>query len=315
MAGGYNRISLIHFWPNPMFDLNDIAIFIQIVDAGSFAAAARRSGVPANTLSRRIKQLEEHMGVRLFHRSTRKLALTDAGKSLYRQSATQINELSEVSRQLSSGSGEPTGRIRIAAPSDFFEIFQMEFVADFLSRYPKIHLDFALSDQRVDLIAEGMDLAFRAGVMPDSSLVARKINTGRRILAASQKYLDTYGVPKDIYALSQHTCILPTHAQGQSTWYLDGPLGGAQIVITGRFSANTAQAQLKAAINGLGICFLPEPILRASLRGSLLVEVLSDYDQQNNDLFIVYPSRNQIPLAVRKFVEEAIAHLQGELLE
>ncbi|MNL95639.1 HTH-type transcriptional regulator DmlR [compost metagenome] len=298
-----------------MFDLNDIAIFIQIVDAGSFAGAARRMGVPANTLSRRIKQLEQYMGARLFHRSTRKLSLTDAGHSLYGQSATQINTLSEVSRQLLAGSGEPTGRIRIAAPSDFFEIFQMDFVADFLSRYPKIHLDFALSDQRVDLIAEGMDLAFRAGIMPDSSLVARKINTGRRILAASQTYLDTYGIPIDIYALTHHLCILAPNVSGQSTWHLDGPLGAAQIVISGRFSASTAQAQLKAAINGLGICFLPEPILRSSLKGGALVEVLADYDQQNNDLFIVYPSRNHIPLAVRTFLDEAVAHLQGELLE
>lgn len=298
-----------------MFDLNDIAIFIQIVDAGSFAGAARRTGAPANTLSRRIKQLEDTMGVRLFHRSTRKLTLTDAGELLYGQSATQINQLFEVSRQLSGGSREPTGRIRIAAPSDFFEIFKMGFVATFLSRYPKVHLDFALSDQRVDLIAEGVDIAFRSGVMPDSSLIARKINTGRRILAASPEYLETHGVPKDIHALSHHTCIFPSHTPGQSTWNLDGPLGAVQVAINGRFSANTVQAQLKAAIIGLGICFLPEPILRSSVKSGDLVEVLSDYGQQNNDLFIVFPSRNQIPLAVRKFVEEAIVHLQGELLE
>lgn len=298
-----------------MFDLNDIAVFIQIVEAGSFAAAARRTGTQANTLSRRIKQLEENMGVRLLHRSTRKLVLTDAGKSLYEKSAEQINDLLEVSRQVSGGAQEPTGRIKIGAPADFFEVFQMSFVSGFLSRYPKVYLDFVLSDQRADLIAEGIDLAFRSGVMPDSSLVARKIKTSRWCLAASQQYLDAYGIPRDVEELSNHNCIVPSHPSGQSTWSLIGSSGVEHIGVAGRFSANTAQAQLKAAIAGLGICFLPEPILRSSLRRGQLVEVLSDYGQQSNDLFVVLPSRKQVPLAVSKFVEEAVSHLQAELLD
>jgi len=297
-----------------MFDLNDLAIFIQIVDAGSFAAAARRTGAPANTLSRRIKQLESHMGVRLLHRSTRKLVLTDAGKLLYGKSATQINDLAEVSRQLTGGAREPTGRLRVAAPADFFEVFKMSFVADFIARYPKVSLDFVLSDQRIDLIAEGVDLAFRSGVMSDSSLVARKINPGCRVLAASPRYLKTQGVPTDVHGLSEHSCIFSSHPSGQSTWHLVGPMGATQISVTGRFSASTAHAQLKAATAGLGICFLPEPILRSSLRSGELVEVLCEYGQQSNDLFIVFPSRNQIPLAVSKFVEEAVSHLHEELL-
>ncbi|MFC6299007.1 LysR family transcriptional regulator [Pseudomonas sp. CCM 7893] len=295
-----------------MFDLNDVAVFVQIVDAGSFAGAARRTGTPPNTLSRRVKQLEEIMGVRLLHRSTRKLVLTDAGEALYERSANQVMDLMEVSRQLVQGNQEPTGRVRVAAPADFFEIFQMDFVAGFLAQYPKVRLDFVLNDQRADLIAEGIDLAFRSGALSDSSLVARKISTGRRILAASRTYLDAYGTPENVYALGEHACIRTSPSSAQTHWHLVGPQGSLQIDVSGQFCASTAQSQLKASIAGLGICLLPEPILRSSLVSGHLVQVLPSYSQQNNDLSILYPSRKQIPLAVSTFVVQAIAHLQEQ---
>ncbi|WP_095102698.1 LysR family transcriptional regulator [Pseudomonas sp. Irchel 3A5] len=297
-----------------MIDLNDVAVFIQVVDAGSIAGAARRIGAPSNTLSRRIKQLEEKLGARLLHRSTRKLTLTDAGKSLYEQSSAQITQLIEISSKLLNGSHEPAGRVRVAAPADFFEVFDMNFVADFLTRYPKVQLDFLLGDQRNDLIAEGIDLAFRAGAMPDSSLVARRINTGRRLLAASPAYLAARGVPPDIQALSDHDCVCSPHPSGQTSWTLANPAGSTRVDIAGRLCASTAQAQLKATLSGLGICFLPESVLRPSLKSGRLVEVLPDCGQQSNDLFIVFPSRKQIPLAVSTFVDESIAHLQQVLL-
>lgn len=297
-----------------MLDLNDLAIFVQIVDAGSFAGAARRIGAPANTLSRRVKRLEETIGARLMHRSTRKLTLTDAGKSLYEQSASQINELMGVSLQLMDGSLEPAGKVRVAVPADFFEVFQMDFVADFLGRYPKVQLDFVLGDQRNDLIAEGIDIAFRSGAMPDSNLVARKISTGRRVLAASAKYLEINGTPLDIHALNRHTFISFPHPSGQPFWDLIGTLGPVRLDILSRVCANTARVQMKAAIAGLGICFLPESIIRSTLKAKQLIEVLSDYDQPNNDLSIVYPSRRHIPLAVSIFVEESVKHLLGQLM-
>jgi LysR family transcriptional regulator AphB len=295
-----------------MFDLNDVAIFIQIVEAGSFASGARRMGVPSNTLSRRVKQLEDTMGVRLLHRSTRKLALTDAGRALFEQSASQIGELLEVSRRFVDGSQEPAGRVRVAVPADFFDVFHMEFVARFLAQYPKIQLEFMLSDNRVDLIAEGIDLAFRAGVLPDSSLVARKIFIGSRLLAASPGYLQKHGTPSKLTELAEHLCIFPANPSGQTAWHFAGPQGEAQVVVRGRVCANTAQAQLKAAVAGLGICFLPGAILYASLQSKTLIEVLPECRQQDIDLFIVYPSRRQIPLAVSTFAEQAVSHLLEE---
>jgi len=297
-----------------MMDLNNMAMFVQIVDAGSFADAARRTGVPPNTLSRRITQLEESLEVRLLHRSTRNLVLTDAGQLLYERCAPQLNELLEVSRQFLDGNREPTGKVRVAAPADFFEVFLMSWVKDFLTLNPKVQLDFVLSDNRSDLIAEGIDVAFRAGPLPDSSLVARKIGAIRQVLAASPEYLQTHGVPWEVEALADHVCICSTHATIQKTWQLVGPTGPVQIGITGRFYANTARAQLKASVAGLGVCLLPEPILRTSLASGQLIPVLPQYESPNSDFSLVYPSRRQIPSAVTAFVEHAAAHLQADAL-
>lgn len=306
----YYHVSLVHIWLNLMIDLNDLSLFVQIVDAGSFAGAARRSGAPSNTLSRRMKLLEEAMGVRLWHRTTRKLVLTDAGEALYKRTAAQISDLLATSRQLSEGSHEPSGRVRVAAPADFFEFLQMDFVADFLARHPKITLEFVLSDLRIDMIAEGIDLAFRAGSLADSSLVARKVTTSRRVLAASLDYVERYGYPKDVPALSEHTCIRPSSPAGSSVWNLQGPDGAIQAVVNGRFCANTARSQLKAALAGLGICLLPESILGSSLANGRLVRVLPEYNEKDNDLSIVYPSRKQIPLSVSVFAAQTMAYLQ-----
>jgi len=298
-----------------MLDLNDVAIFVHIVETGSFAGAARRLGMPANTLSRRIKLLEASLSVRLFHRSTRKLTLTGAGEQLYAHSAQKISELNAISTQLAGENQAPAGRIKVAAPADFFDLFLMEWVAEFLALYPGVHLDFVLSDTHADMIGEGIDVAFRGGELKDSSLVARKISTGRRLLAASQAYLDAAGMPDDILALQHHTCITHCHAAARTVWHLRGPEGEVQVDVSGRFSANTAQAQLKAAQNGLGICFLPESLLYDSITRQQLIAVLPYYGQMNNDLSIVYPSRHHIPLAVATFVEHTAALLKKTILQ
>jgi LysR family transcriptional regulator AphB len=298
-----------------MFDLNDLAIFVQIADAGSFSKVARCTGAPSNTLSRRIKLLEESLGARLLHRSTRKLTLTDAGKLLYKQSASEVNALIEVSRQLLDQGQEPAGRVRVAAHADFFEVFQMEFVAGFLARYPKTQVDFVLGDQHNDLIAEGIDIAFRSGAMRDSALIVRKIGAVRRILAASPKYLENFGSPKDVHSLNQHSCISFSHPSNQMCWDLAGPEGSERVEITCRFQASTAQAQIRAAIAGLGICLMPESLMRSALQSKQLVQVLPEYGHLNNDLSVVLPSRRHIPLAVSRFADEAVAHLVERLAD
>ena len=206
-----------------MLDLNDIALFVQVVRAGSFAAAARRLGIPANTASRRIQQLEQQLGLRLMQRSTRRLTLTDAGATFYARCADQVEALAEAAQELGEGSQIPSGKVRVAAPADFFNWFLMNWIAEFLAAHPRVRLEFVLSDARADLIGEGIDVAIRGGKVLEPTLVARRVGTSRSTLVASPAYLAERGTPESVEALSGHDCIAVPRASGRTVWRLDGP--------------------------------------------------------------------------------------------
>ena len=298
------------FMSNEMIDLNQIAVFVQVVQAGSFAQAARRLGMPPTTLSRQVAQLEDALQARLLQRSTRKLSLTDAGRTLFDQSVGQIDALHEAADGLLGARRNPKGSIRIAASASFFEFFEMAWVQEFLASYPLVKLEFVLSDEMADMVAQGIDVAFRGSSdLPDSSLVARKLATGALVLVASPSYLAKRGAPQHLEDLAAHDCITAGLASGSSHWRLTGPGGPVSIAISGPFSANTGQAQRKAAIQGLGICLLPEHDLHGSLQSGELVQVLPGVVCVVGNLYVVYPSRHHVPSAVTAFVDMACQRL------
>ena len=295
-----------------MLDLNDVALFVQVVRAGSFAAAARRLGIPANTASRRIQQLEQQVGLRLMQRSTRKLTLTDAGATFYARCADQVEALAEAAQELSEGTQEPSGRVRVAATADFFNVFRMELIAEFLADHPKVRLEFVLSDARADLIEEGIDVAIRSGKVLEPTLVARRIGTGRATLVASPAYLAAHGMPESVEALASHDCVTLPQPSGHAVWRLDGPGGEVEVQVAGRFSANTAHALLKAALAGLGIALLPAPVTAPHVRAGELIEILPEHGVNGRDAYLVYLSRRQLPRAVSAFIEFMVAKMVGE---
>lgn len=297
-----------------MLDLNQMALFVQVVQAGSFAEAARRLAMPPTTLSRQVAQLEDALQARLLQRTTRKLTLTDAGRTLFDQCAEQIHALNNAASQLAGASQAPKGSIRVAAAAGFFEFFQMEWIAEFLRHYPGVQLEFVLADAMADFIGEGIDVAFRGSPeLPDSSLVARKVASGHLVLAASPAYLAARGTPRSVEDLAAHDCIRALGNGGPTTWRLTGPDGPRQISVTGRFSANTGPAQKKAATSGLGICLLPISSLLPSFRTGELVEVLPGVASGVGNMYVVYPSRRHVPRAVTEFVEMTVQRL-GSLL-
>jgi DNA-binding transcriptional LysR family regulator len=288
-----------------MLDLNDVALFVQVVRYGSFAEAARRLGMPPNTLSRRVQQLEDQLGMRLLQRSTRKLTLTNTGEVFHERCAGAVDGLNEAAQDLLIGTETPSGRVRVAAPADFFDFFQMEWVAEFLATYPQVRLDFVLSDESTDLIADQIDLALRGGAMQDSSYIGRQVMVCETsdVLVASPAYLAAHGQPGNLQDLARHACI--THAQPgkPATWRLIGPTGATEEVqITPRFSGNTAQALRKAAVAGVGITLLTYPITRRDLEAGLLVPVLPQYKRPGRGLHALYPSRRHLPPAVSAFM-------------
>ena len=292
-----------------MVDLNDVALFVQVVKAGSFAEAGRRTGMPSNTASRRIQQLEEQLGLRLLHRSTRRLTLTDAGEAFYARCADQVDALSEAAAELAEGSQVPSGGVRVAATADFFNLFQMDWVTESLVAHPKVRLEFVLSDARSDLVAEGIDVAIRAGKVTEPTLVARRVGSGRVCMVASPSYLAKRGTPQSLDDLAMHDCLAMPPVSGRTSWRLDGPQGPTEVQVKGRFHANAAHVLLKASVAGLGIALLPEILASPQLRDGHLVEVLPEYGVDGHDLYLVYLSRRQLPRAVSVFVEFAMTKL------
>lgn len=287
-------------------DLNDIALFVNVVRAGSFAEAGRRLGMPPSTASRRVQSLEEALGTRLMQRTTRRLVLTDAGRNFFADAADQVDALLRVAGQVTSDSNEVAGRVRVAAPVDFFNWFPVDRLATFMAAHPRVRLEFELNDARIDLLGEGIDVALRGGDR-DPSLIARKLGTSYATLVASPKYLAARGVPKQPRDLSSHDCITsPAHGGPRTTWRL----GGARRAITpvevdGPFQANTSSAQLAGALAGLGIALLPSALTAPHVAAGHLQEVLPDHASGAITVHFVYHSRRQLPRAISAFIDFA----------
>ena len=286
-----------------MADLNDIALFVQVARAGSFAAAGRKLGMPPNTISRRLQSLETDLGVRLLQRSTRQLNMTAAGRAFFERCAPGLEDIEQASHQLTESVGEPSGSLRVAAPVDFFDNFSIEWMHGFMRLYPKVQLEFVLNDARADLIAEGIDLAFRGGVLADSSLVARKLVDSHRGLVASPDYLKRHGTPRTLGELVEHACLATSQAVHDTTWELEGPLGPESVRVSPRLCINTAQGKLHAARAGLGIALLPTMLVSEDLRRGSLVHILPDYQRDAMGFYAVYVHRRQLPAAVSAFID------------
>ncbi|MEP6886314.1 MAG: LysR family transcriptional regulator [Gammaproteobacteria bacterium] len=288
-----------------MFDLNEVRMFVQVIRAGSFAEAGRRLGVPPNTLSRRIRQLESSLDTRLMQRSTRKLTLTAAGNAFFERCAPAVDGVLNAGKALADGSHTPAGMVRIAAPADFLDFFEVEWVSQFLSAHPKVRLDFVLSDARADLIEEAIDVAFRAGTVSDRSPVFRQLMSQSFKLVASPAYLTLRGNPSTLQELSRHDCLIASGRTSPATWMLRGPNGSEEAKVSGRFSANSARLLLKGCLSGLGIALLPNVLIAPHLLSARLVHVLPGYTREGADLNVVLPSSQQIPTAVSAFVDFA----------
>lgn len=292
-----------------MLDLNDIAVFARVIEAGSFTAAARLLGMPKTTVSRRIAALEREVGVRLIQRTTRSLNMTDAGRLYYEQSIQALRMIEDANLRLAEARAEPAGTIRISAPIGFGDYFLTGTVFDFLGAYPKTKVELRLTDEKLNLVESGIDLAFRTGVLPDSTLIARKLGAAYRVLCASPDYLARRGVPEGPADLARHHCVIAGPSTASAHWILDGPHGQEAVTVSGRFAANEMQTVVAAAIAGYGIAQLPHRVAEASIRDGLLQRVLVDYATPAGGLYVVYPSSQHLSPLVKAFIELAAGRI------
>jgi DNA-binding transcriptional LysR family regulator len=298
---------------NPRLDLNHVFLFVEVVRAASFAAAARRLGMPANSVSRKIQQLEAEVGSRLIHRSTRKLTLTAAGRTFFDRCAAPISELAQAGQASVNDNQLVGGLIRVAAPADFFDLLQIEWVAEFLAAHPQVRMEFVLDDAKADLVGEGIDVALRAGHLVDGNHIGHKIIATHFDLVASPSYLAARGTPTTLASLSDHDCLPQSNRTGPVVWRLEGPAGASEIQVSSRFRANTARGVLRAAMVGLGIALLPHPITAPEISAGRLSRVLPEYRRDGADLYAVCVSRRHIPRAVSAFIEFSVDRLRASM--
>ena len=288
-----------------MVDLNDIVVFARVVEAGSFTAAARLLAMPKTTVSRRIAALEREVGVRLLQRTTRSLNLTDAGRLYYEQSSLGLRTIEEANLRLAQARAEPSGTIRISAPVGFGGHFLIRAVVDFLALYPKTNVELRLTDDRLNLVEDGIDLAFRTGILQDSTLIARKLGSTHRLLCASPDYLARQGMPESPADLTHHQCVIAGPSASGAHWLLDGPRGQETVVVAGRFAANEMQAVVAAALAGFGVAQLPQAIAEGLIDDGRLQRVLGDYTTPAGGLHVLYPSSCHLSPLVKAFIELA----------
>jgi DNA-binding transcriptional LysR family regulator len=297
-----------------MLDLNDLAMFVQVVRAGSFSEAARRLRMPANTLSRRIDQFEGQLGTRLLHRSTRKLAPSAEGQTLFERYAPALDRIFEIER-LHANAQAPSGSVRVTALAGLFEFFRMEWLVDFYARYPQVSVDFLLDDTPTDLIAERVDLALRMGVETGSGFRVRRLAPSAMILAASPAYLARRPAPRTLRELAEHDCLTISNRQGRNVWRLQGPRGRQEVSIASRFAVNDMRVLAQACTAGLGIALLPQLIVEPIITQGKLTRVLPAYRRVSTEvgLQLVYTSRPPVPPAVAVFAEFLLEKLDDRM--
>ncbi len=294
-----------------MLDLNEVYLFVEVVRAGSFAEAARRVGMPANTISRRVQQLESALKSQLILRSTRKLQLTAIGQTFYDQCAQNIEELVLAGQQAADTHPEPTGALRVALSADFFEILPISFFTEFLARYPGISLELVIDNAYLDLMASGVDLALRPESLLDENATRRVLRKRSRRLVASPKYLEACATPASLDELRQHDCLIVSRSTGPQTWYLNGPEGRVEVQVRSRFLASASTPVRQAAVEGLGIALLQDAIVKRDIDEGRLVPVLDQYRSAPTNLCAVFPNHRHIRRGATVFVES----VQKKLIE
>lgn len=285
-----------------MPNLMGIEVFARVVERKSFSAAARCLGLTTSAVSKQVSRLEASLGTRLLNRTTRSLSLTEAGATFYGRCVRILAEISAAEEAVGQLRERPRGTLRVSAPMSFGQLHVAPAIPEFLARYPEIRIDMTLDDRFVDLVEEGFDLAIRIARLPDSTLVARKLASSRRVVCGSPSYLSQHGVPEHPRDLAGHNCLLYSY-QRENEWRFRGPRGEAKVTVLGSFRANNGDVLRAAALAGLGLVLLPTFIVGTDLRAGTLRAVLTSYAVSEEAVYAVYPHARHLSPKIRAFVD------------
>ncbi|SCX05667.1 transcriptional regulator, LysR family [Nitrosomonas eutropha] len=278
--------------------------FAYIVEAGSISAAADRMDVAKSVISRRLKELEAHLGVQLFHRTTRQMKLTDSGRAFYEQSVRILADILEAEHAVSQFHGALKGNLKVAVPLSFGLMHLGPAITAFLHTHPDIKFDLDFNDRQVDLLAEGFDLAIRIASLPDSSLIARYLAPVQAVMCASPAYLEHMGTPQTPEELIGHRCLAYSLISNSDNWNVYDSTG--QLIktrITPYLKASNGEFLRDAAVDGLGIVLLPAFIVYREIEHGALLPILTEYHYSQLAAYAIYPQTRHLSQRVRAFVD------------
>jgi DNA-binding transcriptional LysR family regulator len=292
-------------------DLNDVAVFVAVVDAGSFTRAAERLKVSRPAVSKQVSRLEESLGVRLLQRTTRRLSLTEAGRIFHAGASRGLEDLAEARAEVSRLQEQPRGVLRINVPMSFGILHIAPLLPEFMREYPELSVEMDLNDRKLDVIEEGFDASVRISDLPDSTLVARRLAPCRHAIVAAPAYLERRGVPEKPMDLQGHEVLSYSLQQSARQWHFLDPDGQPeQVTVSGRLQVNNSLALREALLAGVGLARTPTFLVGEDLREGRLIAVLRDYRSLEVSIYLVYPQRRHLSPKVRAFADFLVSKIK-----
>ena len=291
--------------------LNGIVIFVEVVNNGSFTLAAQTSGHSTSYISKEINKLESRLGVRLIHRTTRSLSLTPEGEIYFQQCQQIISDAEQTEEALNGHQLKPKGTLRISCPTSFGHSRMQSIFSRFLAQYPLVDLELDLNNRKVDMVSEGFDVLIRGSVqLDDSTLISKKVFSSHGVIIASPEYLRHAGTPQDPSELIEHKIINYSHLKQPNTWtFIDNNGKQHHVQLKSHVLTNSPEMELSLCLAGHGITRMPLFNLFDEIETGKLVELFSDFKQQEVNLYLVYPSRKHVSSKVRCFINFVVAEL------
>ncbi len=292
-----------------MNEFSQIKTFVVLVECRSISKAAEKMEVAVSAVSRRLKELESSLGVQLVQRTTRKMHLTEAGEKFYQRCNRLLDDFEEAKLEASNTATALSGTLRISTPLSFGVAHLSPAIAAFMHLHPQIKVDLDMSDRRIDLVEEGLDLAIRIGTLEDSSLMARKLASVRHVVCASPDFIQQFGKPHTPQDLAELPALCYGNLSQPGTWhYRDKDNNAANVKVAMRMRATNGDALVEAAVAGLGILCEPSFIVHGAVERGALVPVLTDYQWYAMNIYAVYPQTKHVPARVRAFIDFLASH-------
>jgi DNA-binding transcriptional LysR family regulator len=288
--------------------LTSLTAFVRVVDSGGFSAAGRRLNMSTTMVSNHVQALEDRLGARLLHRTTRKVSLTEVGKAYYDRCTQILADLEQADDVAGALQSTPRGTLRIYTATHIVP-FLSPVVAGFLSSYPDVKVDLTMGERAIDLIDEGFDIAVRLTPPPDSSLIVRSLATWRHVLCCSHDYLEKHGRPQQLSELSGHNCVRHAMYPYADEWQFTDRKGApASVRVSGNLITNSGETLRMAALQGVGICLAAGFLVHDDLESGRLVRLLSEYRPVELSMNAVYPHRHHLSAKVRTFIDLLAQH-------